>query len=108
MKLLSGLFLTLLFLTFSVVPTFSADKAVPAKQRQVTGDVTALDIPARTITVTKKSKKVVLNFEEKTDFIQCTNAEISDIKIGDKVTAKYSETSRENTARSVTIRKTTD
>jgi copper(I)-binding protein len=104
MKLSSCLFVILLAFTISASSVLSADKAVSVKQRQVTGNVTALDIAAHTVTVTKKSKKVVLDLGDKTDIIQCTTAEISDIKIGDKVTARYKETSDKNAAKSITIR----
>jgi Cu/Ag efflux protein CusF len=104
MKLSSCLFVILLASTVSASSVLSADKAVSVKQKQVTGNVTELDIAAHTITITKKSKKVVLGLGDKTDVIQCTHADISDIKIGDKVTARYKETSGKNAARSITIR----
>jgi hypothetical protein len=103
MKLSSCLFIALVI--FIVTPSaLSADKAVSGKQRQVTGNVTALDISAHTITVTKKRKHVVLDLGEQTHIIQCTHKGISDIKIGDKVTARYKETSENNRAGSITIR----
>ena len=80
-----------------------------SKTRQVTGNVTAIDTASNTITVKKKDREVTLNVEEKTKIIQCTNkTAITDIKIGDKVTTKYSETPGKNTAKSITIRETTD
>jgi Cu/Ag efflux protein CusF len=79
-----------------------------SKTRQITGKVTAIDTRSNTVTVLKKGKEVVVNVEEKTDIIQCTQKpSITDIKIGDKVTAKYKETGGENTARSITIREET-
>jgi Cu/Ag efflux protein CusF len=102
MKLFSCLFFALVIFIFT--PSSSADNAVSGKQRQVTGNITALDIAAHTITVTKKNKNIVLDLGEQTHIIQCTHRGISDIKIGDKVTARYKETSGNNTAGSITIR----
>ena len=97
----------LIFLISVIVlePTGLADSS---KTRQITGSVTAIDITNSKITVTKKSKEVTVNVEEKTRFTQCTNnATIHDVKIGDKVTAKYKESAGGNTAKSITISDTT-
>lgn len=74
------------------------------KTRQITGDVTAIDTKSNTITVNKKNRDVVVKVGEKTSIIQCIpKTSITDILIGDKVTAKYSETGVENKGRSITI-----
>ncbi len=79
------------------------------KTRQITGNITAINININTITVKKKDKEVVLNVEEKTKIIQCTSkTAITDIKIGDKVTARYKESSSKNTAKSITIKETAE
>jgi hypothetical protein len=55
-----------------------------AQHRQITGTVTGIDIKNSTITVTKKSKNVTLNINEKTTLTQCiNNSSLTDIKIGD-------------------------
>jgi Cu/Ag efflux protein CusF len=76
-----------------------------AQHRQITGTVTGIDIKNSTITVTKKSKNVTLNINEKTTLTQCiNNSSLTDIKIGDKVTVKYKENPDKNSAKSVTIK----
>lgn len=68
-------------------------KAPAAKTHQFTGEVTAADAAAKTITV--KGKK-----EEKTfDVSGVKGAE--DIKVGDKVVVKYTEKDGKNVAKSV-------
>jgi len=75
------------------------------KSRQVTGNVTAIDTKSNTITVRKKNKEVMVRIGEKTNIIKCVpKTSITDILIGDKVTAKYSETGVENKGRSITIK----
>jgi hypothetical protein len=69
-----------------------ADKKAPAKVKQVTGDVTAVDAKAKTITVKGKKGDVVIAVDDKM---------IADVKAGDKVTAKYTEADGKNTAKSV-------
>jgi Cu/Ag efflux protein CusF len=91
-----------------VLVVFFAAASHPAslKSRQITGDVTAIDTKSNTITVNKKNRDVVVKVGEKTSIIQCTpKTSITDILIGDKVTAKYSETEVENKGRSITIKK---
>jgi Cu/Ag efflux protein CusF len=79
--------------------------AAAGQHRQVTGTVTGIDIRNSTLTVTKKNRNVTLDINDKTSLTQCTNdPELTDIKIGDKVTVKYKENPGENTAKSVTIR----
>ena len=78
-----------------------------AKTRQITGKVIALDKQKNTITVEKKDKKITLSVEEDTKITQCTmKTEITDIKVGDKVTARYKETGNQNTAKSITVKET--
>ncbi len=67
----------------------SGEKA-PAKVKQVTGEVTAMD--AKSITVKGKKGDVVIAVEEKM---------VAGIKAGDKVVVKYTEADGKNTAKSV-------
>ncbi len=84
---------------------FSDEKTVSSKTRQITGNITAIDTKANSVTVEKKNTEVILSVGEKTKIIECTiKSKITDTKIGDKVTAKYKETATENTAKSITIR----
>jgi hypothetical protein len=75
------------------------------KTRQVTGNVTAIDTKSNRVTIEKKNKRVTVSVGEKSDIIQCiTKRSITDIMIGDKVTAKYVESGVEKRAKSITIR----
>ncbi len=68
----------------------AAEKKAPAKVQQVTGDVTAVDAKAGTITVKGKNGEVTVAVDAKTA-----------VKVGDKVTAKYTEVDGKNVAKSV-------
>ena len=70
----------------------SMEKKAPAKVKHITGEVTAVDATAKTITVKGKKADVVLGVDDKT---------LADVKAGDKVTAKYTEADGKNTAKSV-------
>lgn len=88
----------------SVIIFTASSYPASLKSRQITGDVTAIDSKSNTITVKKKNTEVVVRVGEKTSIIQCIpKTSITDILIGDKVTAKYSETGVENKGRSITI-----
>jgi Cu/Ag efflux protein CusF len=70
----------------------AAEKKAPAKVKWVTGEVTAVDATAKTITVKGKKGEVVIAVDEKV---------LSEVKAGDKVKAKYTEADGKNTAKSV-------
>ncbi|MCK5426306.1 MAG: hypothetical protein KAJ34_01320 [Thermodesulfovibrionia bacterium] len=109
MKRFALVLISLLFTFTTITGVFAADKTANSKTRQITGYVTAIDTKSNTITVNKKSKEVAINIGEKTKIVQCTNkTAITDIKIGDKVTVKYKETSSSNTANTVTIREVSE
>ncbi len=99
----------LVFLFFIAIAALATVEASSSKTRQLTGNVTAIDTAANTITVQKKDREVTLSVEEKTKIIECINkTAITDINIGDKVTTKYSEIPGRNTAKSITIRETNE
>lgn len=107
MKKFTIILISFLLCAVFVTVALSAEKTVSSKTRQITGNVTAIDTKANTVTVEKKNTEVILSVGEKTKIIECTiKSKITDIKIGDKVTAKYKETATENTAKSITIRET--
>ncbi len=92
-----------------VIVFVTAAHAGSSKTRQITGNVTAIDTKTNTVTVKKKNRQVVLGVEEKTEIIQCTRkTSIADIKVGDKVTAKYKETADKNAAKSITVRESSE
>ena len=110
MKKAIAIIVSVLFVFAITSVSFAADKAAapaadekaaPAKAegkksmvkvKQVTGEVTAVDAKAKTITVKGKKGDVVIGIDAKM---------IADVKAGDKVTAKYTETDGKNTAKSV-------
>lgn len=105
MKRIIIILISLIFVIVLVTIGFAAS----SKTRQITGNVTAIDTRTNTITVKKKNREVALSVEEKTKIIQCTEKPaLTDIKIGDKVTTKYSETVGKNIAKSITIRETVE
>jgi Spy/CpxP family protein refolding chaperone len=69
-----------------------AEKKAPAKISQVTGEVTAVDAAAKTITVKGKKGDVVIAVDEMM---------MKDCKAGDKVVAKFTTADGKNTAKSV-------
>jgi len=80
-------------------------KAAPAKVKQVTGDVAAVDAKANTITVKGKKGDTVVTCDDKTKIMMGKDKKaIADVKVGDKVTVKYSEADGKMTAKSVAIK----
>jgi Cu/Ag efflux protein CusF len=109
MKRFALVLISLLFTFTTITGVFAADKTANSKTRQITGNITSIDTKSNSITVNKKSKEVAINIGEKTKIVQCTyKTKITDIKIGDKVTVKYKETSSSNTANTVTIREVSE
>ena len=68
-------------------------KAEKAKIHQITGEVTAVDVKAKTVTIKGKDKEVTL------DAADIKN--LDKVKVGDKVMAKYSEKEGKMTAKSI-------
>ncbi len=95
------------FIIAGLVLSFASGETAPSKVKQITGDVTAVDTKTNTVTIQKKDKKITVALEEDTKITQCTmKTEITDIKVGDKVTARYKETGNQNTAKSITVKET--
>ncbi len=55
----------------------------------VTGEVTAVDAAAKTLTIKGEKGEVVLTTTDKTKFAK--GKTLADVKVGDKLSAKYSE-----------------
>jgi hypothetical protein len=88
-------------------PTKPAEKT-KVVVKQVTGDVKAVDAKAMTITVTKmvkgKAEETVVTVNDKTKIILGKEKKmLADVKVGDKVTAKYKEVEGKNIAKSIAI-----
>jgi ribosomal protein S1 len=82
----------------------SADAAKKAVKKQVTGDVTAVDAKANTLTVKGKKGDVMVSTDDKTKVMAGKDAKtLADVKVGDKVTVKYTEADGKNVAAKVAI-----
>ena len=84
-------------------------KKAPAKVKQVTGEVKAVDTKAMTLTVTKKMKTkaedTMVTVNDKTKIMMGKDKKLlADLKVGDKVTVKYSEADGKMVAKSVAIK----
>lgn len=73
----------------TVVSLSLADAKSHAQRMYVSGEVTAVDPAANTITIKGKNGEVMLTTTEKTRFAE--GKSLADIKVGDKTSAKYSE-----------------
>jgi len=82
-------------------------EAAPAKKaakKQVTGEVTAVDAKANTLTVKGKKGDVTVSTDDKTKVVAGKDKKtLADVKAGDKVTVKYTEADGKNTATKVEI-----
>lgn len=89
-------------------PAAEKKEVAPAKKevtKQVTGDVTAVDVIAKTLTVKGKKGDVVISVDDKTKIMAGKDTKtLTDIKAGDKVTVKYTEADGKNTAKSIDIK----
>lgn len=93
-------------------PGMTEKKAEPEKEpekkatvKQITGDVTAVDTTAKTVTVKGKKAEVVVATDEKTVInIDTDKKSLADVKVGDKVTIKYTEVNGKNVAKSITVK----
>jgi len=90
--------LTLVFAFASL--SFAAGKK--AAVQQVRGEVSAVDTTANTITVKGKKGDVTISVNDKTKIMAGTEKKaLADIKVGDKVTVKYTEADGKNIAKSI-------
>ncbi len=79
-----------------------AEKKAPAKVKTVTGEVTAVDAKANTLTVKGKAGDVALSADDKTTVkIGKDKKSLADVKAGDKAVVKYSEVDGKNVAKSI-------
>jgi len=82
----------------------AAEKKAPAKVKQVTGEVTAVDAAAKTLTIKTKKGDVMLTADDKTAVMAGKEKKaLADVKAGDKVTAKYTEMDGKNVAKSIAV-----
>jgi len=86
-----------------------AEPAEKPKIKQVTGDVTAVDTKAGIVTVSKmvkgKAELTVVTVDAKTKIeMEKEKKVLADVKVGDKVTVKYTEVDGKNVAKSIAIK----
>jgi Na+-transporting methylmalonyl-CoA/oxaloacetate decarboxylase gamma subunit len=85
------------------------EKQMPEKKHakkaghSVRGEVTAVDATANTLTVKGKTGESTFTTDEKTKFPK--GKTLADVKVGDKLTVKYSETDGKMVATSVMMKK---
>jgi ABC-type Fe3+-hydroxamate transport system substrate-binding protein len=103
MKKAIAIVLSVMFIFALTSVTFAADKkaaapaetkevTVKAKMKQVTGEVTAVDAKANTITVKKGKKDTTITVDDKTKIMVGKEKKaLADVKVGDKVTVHYAE-----------------
>ncbi len=107
MKKVIAIIVSALFILSVAGISFAAEKAAkkaPAKVKQVTGEVTAVDAAANTLTVKGKKGEVALATDDKTMVkVGKEKKALADVKAGDKVTVKYTEADGKNTAKSIAV-----
>lgn len=83
----------------------AAEKKAAKKKvmhKQITGEVTAVDAKANTVTVKSKKAEVTVTVDDKTKFMP-KGKTIADVTAGEKVMVKYTEAEGVNTAKSIKI-----
>ena len=108
MKKAVAIIVSLLFVLSVAGMSFAADKAMekkaPVKVRQITGEVAAVDAMTNAITVKGKKAETTVVCGDKTKVMMGKEKKAcADVKVGDKVTAKYTESDGKNMAKSVSI-----
>lgn len=114
MKKAIAIIVSLLFVLSLGGLSFAADEkeAAPAPEKKerhhakhgmhVYGEVTAVDAAAKTLTVKGKKREVTLTIDDKTRFHK--GKTLDDVKVGDKVSAKYKERDGKMVASGVKIK----
>lgn len=89
MKKALAIIVSLIFVLSVGGLSFAKEKKHSMKAMHVTGEVTAVDAAANTLTIKGKQGEVVLTTTDKTKFAE--GKTLADVKVGDKLSAKYSE-----------------
>jgi type 1 fimbria pilin len=89
MKKALAIIVSLVFVLSVAGLSFAKEKKHATKAMHVTGEVTAVDAAANTLTIKGKEGEVVLTTTDKTKFAE--GKTLADVKVGDTLTAKYSE-----------------
>ena len=86
-------------------PEKTMEKKAPVKVKWLSGEVSAVDAAAMTLTVKGKKAEVALTVNDKTKITMGKEKKtLADVKVGDKVSAKYSEVEGKNVAKSIAIK----
>jgi hypothetical protein len=81
------------------------EKKVPVKVRWLSGEVSAVDAAASTLTVKGRKAEVALTVNDKTSIKMGKEKKtLADVKVGDRVSTRYSEVEGKNVAKSISIR----
>ena len=89
MKKALAIVVSLVFVLSIAGLSFAKEKRHATKAMHVTGEVTAVDAAANTLTIKGKKGEVMLTTTDKTKFAK--GKTLADVKVGDKLSAKYSE-----------------
>ena len=89
MKKALAIIVSVLIVLSVVGLSFANDKKHAKKGMYVSGEVTAVDAAANTLTIKGKKGEVVLTTTDRTRFAE--GKTLADVKVGDKLSAKYSE-----------------
>ena len=89
MKKALAIIVSVLIVLSVVGLSFAEEKKDSTKAMVVSGEVTAVDTAANTLTIKGKDGEVVLATTDRTRFAE--GKTLADVKVGDKLSAKYSE-----------------
>jgi Cu/Ag efflux protein CusF len=107
MKKAIAIIVAVLFVFTLTSISLAAKKAASKKPmvKAVTGEVTAVDTKAGTITVKGKKAEVTVTCNDKTKVMIGKEVKaLADVMVGDKVTVKYTEVKDKNVAKSVAVK----
>jgi hypothetical protein len=117
MKKAIAIIVSLLFVLSIAGLSFAAEKAAapaaektmekkaPVKVKWLTGEVAAVDAAAMMLTVKGKKAEVALTVNDKTSIKMGKEKKtLADVKVGDKVSTRYSEVEGKNVAKSIMIK----
>jgi ribosomal protein S1 len=86
-------------------PEKAMEKKAPVKVKWLSGEVTAVDAAANTITVKGKKAEVTLTANDKTSIKMGKEKKtLADVKVGEKVSTRYSEVEGKNVAKSIMLK----
>ena len=84
----------------------ATEKKAPVKVKWLTGEVSAVDAAANTLTVKGKKAEVALTVNDKTKIMMGKEKKtLADVKVGDRVSTWYSEVEGKNVANSIRSQK---